>query len=65
MIVDLRGSQGNAFVLLGYARRWAKELDLDGGAICSQMMSADYENLLKVMQENFPFVEFIMPEQDE
>ena len=64
MIVDLRGSQGNAFVLLGYARRWAKELDLDGDAICSQMMSGDYENLLKIMKENFPFVEFIKPEED-
>ena len=33
MIVDLRGSQGNAFVLLGYVRRWAKELDLDAAGL--------------------------------
>jgi len=28
------------------------------------MMSGDYENLLKIMKENFPFVEFIKPEED-
>lgn len=51
--IDLTGPDGNAFVLLGYANRLAKQLGLDGKKIQSDMTSGDYENLLKVFDSNF------------
>lgn len=51
--IDLSGPQGNAFVLLGIASRLAKQLGLDSDKIKNEMMSGDYENLLKVFEDNF------------
>ena len=53
VIIDLTGPDGNAFALMGYARRFAKQLGLDSEEIISNMMSGDYENLLEVFDENF------------
>jgi len=52
-IIDLTGSEGNAFVLMGYARKWAKDLGLDGNAIVAEMMTSDYENLVNVFDGYF------------
>lgn len=65
MVIDLRGENGNAFVLLARASVWAKELGLDGESILQEMKSGDYDNLLSVMEKHFPFVEFIYPEEDD
>lgn len=51
--IDLTGEDGNAFALMGYAKKFARQLDLDGEEIISNMMSGDYENLLAVFEENF------------
>jgi len=51
--VDLTGPDGNAFVLMGLAKRWAKDLGLDGEMICKEMMMGDYENLLDVIEHYF------------
>ena len=51
--IDLTGPDGNAFVLIGYAKRLARQLDLDGKKIADEMMSGDYENLLKVFDKHF------------
>ncbi len=53
IIIDLTGPDGNAFVLMGYARRFAKQLGLDEKKILKEMQSSDYENLLEVFDENF------------
>jgi hypothetical protein len=56
MVIDLTGPEGNAFSLLGYANRLGKQLGLDPkerGEIHSQMISGDYENLIKVFDDNF------------
>ena len=52
-VIDLTGPQGNAFFLLGTASKLAKQLDLDGKAIQSEMMEGDYENLIKVFDKYF------------
>jgi hypothetical protein len=52
-IIDLTGPDGNAFALMGYAKRFARQLDLDGESIINEMMSGDYENLLQVFDKNF------------
>ena len=51
--IDISGSDGNAFVLIGYARKFAKQLDLDFKPIKDEMMAGDYDNLLKVFNKNF------------
>ena len=51
--VDRTGPDGNAFVLIGYAKRLARQLDLDGKKIADEMMSGDYENLINVFEKNF------------
>ena len=51
--IDLTGPDGNAFVLLGNAKNFAKQLDLDGDKIINEMTSGDYENLLEVFDKYF------------
>jgi hypothetical protein len=53
VIVDLTGSEGNAFVLLGYAKNWSKQLGLDWNQVRTEMTSGDYENLLNVLEKYF------------
>ena len=52
-IIDLTGPEGNAFVLLGYAQDYAKQLKLDANKIKDEMMSSDYENLIKIFDKHF------------
>lgn len=51
--IDLTGSEGNAFVLLSYAEELAKRTEKDGKAIMKEMMSSDYEYLVKVFDREF------------
>ena len=51
--IDITGSQGNAFVIMGYARQYAKQLGMDSKPILDEMMSGDYENLLEVFDKHF------------
>ena len=51
--IDLTGPQGNAFFLLGTAKKLANQLGLDGTEIMEEMKSGDYENLLQVFDKNF------------
>ena len=56
IVIDLTGPEGNAFVLLGYAKRYAKQLGKNGveaEAIVNEMTSGDYENLLDVFDREF------------
>ena len=51
--IDITGSQGNAFVIMGYAKQYAKQLGMDSKPIIDEMMSGDYENLLEVFDKHF------------
>jgi hypothetical protein len=54
IVIDLTGPQGNAFFLLGYAKRLAKQLefeDIDG--LLDEMKSGDYEHLIQIFDEYF------------
>ena len=51
--IDLTGPDGNAFVLMGYAIRLARELDMDAEPILNEMRSGDYENLIQVFDRYF------------
>jgi 16S rRNA C1402 N4-methylase RsmH len=54
--IDLTGSQGNAYFLLGTASKLGRQLGLDTdeiGVILRNMRSSDYENLINVFDKNF------------
>ena len=53
IVIDLTGPEGNAFVLLGYASRFAKMLGLDWNSLREEMTSGDYENLVSVFDREF------------
>lgn len=55
IIIDLTGPDGNAFALMGYAKRFATQLGWNdkGAALINEMMSGDYEHLLEVFDNSF------------
>ena len=53
IVIDLTGPDGNAFVLMGYAKSFAKQMGVDSKTIINEMMSGDYENLLEVFDKHF------------
>jgi hypothetical protein len=56
IVIDLTGPDGNAFVLLGMANDFGKQLGWDPkkrGEINAEMMSSDYENLIRVFDREF------------
>lgn len=59
IVIDLDGSQGNAFVLLAISNKLAKQCGLNPIALMDEMKSGDYISLLKVMDKYFGhFVQF-------
>lgn len=63
--LDLRGPDGNAFVLLGSARSIGMQLGWDKkkiDGILADMMSSDYKNLVTLFDKNFGHcVDIILP----
>ena len=56
IVIDLDGPDRNAFVLLGTAKRFAKQLCYENTEIDSMlkdMQSSDYEHLLEVFDKHF------------
>lgn len=53
MEIDLTGPDGNAFVLMGIAKKLARQLGLDGDLIIQEMSLGDYEDLLKTFDSYF------------
>jgi hypothetical protein len=53
VVIDLTGPAGNAYALLGNARHWAKELELDWEEIHKEATSGDYENLVETLDKYF------------
>lgn len=51
--IDLSGSQGNAFYLLGLADNLAKQIGFNSERIQAEMMSSDYENLIQTFDKYF------------
>jgi hypothetical protein len=53
IVIDITGPEGNAFALMAYARRFARQLGIDSNKVIGEMMSGDYENLIKVFDGYF------------
>jgi hypothetical protein len=53
VVIDLSGPDGNAYSLMAYATKFARQLEHDDKAIVTEMMTGDYENLLQVFDKHF------------
>ena len=56
IVIDLTGPDGNAFALMGYAKRFARQLEYskeDQNQLLELITSGDYENLLEVFDDHF------------
>ena len=53
IVIDLTGPDGNAYALMAYANRFAKQLGIDGKTVIDEMMSGNYENLLEGFDKHF------------
>ena len=54
--IDLTGPEGNAYVLMGYARQWGRQLGWSQkkiDALITVMMSSNYEVLVQVFDNHF------------
>jgi len=54
--IDLTGSEGNAFLLLGKAKSYCRMLEYskeETNKLMKDMQSSDYENLISVFDDNF------------
>lgn len=52
-IIVTLATQGNSFYLMGLAKRISQKIGIEYNPILDEMMSGDYENLLRVFEENF------------
>lgn len=54
-VIDLQGPQGNAFALMAYAEDFLRQLGRrhEFRAMRTEMMSSDYDNLIRIFEENF------------
>ena len=60
-VIDLQGPQGNAFALMAHADDFLRQMGRrdEWDAMRTEMMSGDYNNLLRVFQTKFgDLVEF-------
>lgn len=53
IVIDITGPDGNAFALMGHAKRFASQLGLDGNAIINEMTSGDYDDLVQTFDKHF------------
>lgn len=51
--INLNGEKGNAFYLLGLARKYCKMLGFDTVQVHREMTHSDYENLIKTFEKYF------------
>lgn len=56
IIVDLTGEHGNAFYILGLAKKLSQQFSIDFDAIKSDMTSKDYGHLIRTFEQHFGLV---------
>ena len=54
--LKILGEDGNAFAILGKARRVALKNDMDWNKIKEEAMSGDYDHLLQTMMKYFDVI---------
>ena len=64
IIIDLTGTNGNSFALMGFAKQYCQQLGCNKvkcQELINEMMDGDYEHLLKVFDN--AFCEFVILER--
>ena len=51
--IDLTGPDGNAFVLMSYARAFCKQLGIKHEPIIEEMMKGGYDQLVDIFEREF------------
>lgn len=51
--IDISGPNGNAFVLISFATRFAAQMNIPREQVIREMMSGDYDNLTIVFERHF------------
>lgn len=64
-VIDLRGPDGNAFALLGYAKSFARQMELEWEPIHNEMTSGNYDNLVAVFKKHFGMIVEVIGLDDE
>ena len=52
-VINLDGPDGNAMVLMAYAKRFARDMGYSDEAILNLMMDGDYTNLVRTFDKYF------------
>ena len=54
-VIDFQGPQGYAFALMAYAEDFLRQMGRrhEFRAMRTEMMSSDYDNLIRIFEENF------------
>ena len=54
-VIDLQGPKGNAFALMAQAEDFLRQMKRrdEFNAMRTEMMSGDYDNLIRVFEKNF------------
>ena len=52
-VINLDGPEGNSFVLLGYARKLARQVGLDSERVHIEMTAGDYSHLVRTFDKYF------------
>jgi hypothetical protein len=52
-VIDLTGPEGNAFYLMAYANKNARQIGLVGSAIIEEMKQGNYEHLVETFDRYF------------
>ena len=61
-VIDLKGPKGNAFYLIGAAGDFLRQMKRrdEFNAMRTEMISGDYDNLIRIFEENFgDYVELV------
>ena len=61
-VIDLQGPSGNAFALMAYAEDFLSQMKRrhEFSAMRTEMMAGDYNNLVRIFEENFgDYVELV------
>jgi hypothetical protein len=52
IVIDLQGPTGNAYFIMGTVGTILKNKGIDSKPIMEDMMSSDYDHLIKIAKEN-------------
>jgi hypothetical protein len=63
-VINLDGADGNAFVLMGLAQNFAKQLNWNSADILAEMRAGNYTNLVCVFDKYFGDMVTLETDQD-